>query len=258
MPRASFPEAAADIVAIDEAMRLGYAWKWGPFELIDRIGGGMAEPSGSPPRASPFRRFSRTAGDRRRSTASTRGGSSISASMASTTTGSRPDGVLLLEDVKRADAAGTEVGLGDALGYRRRRRLSSNSPARAMRSTRWRMNLLEKTIAAREGAFQGARDLQRRHAFQRRRQYRPGACSRPISRPGPRSRRLIESGQRDLQDPEIRAVPRRRRRQPAWRSAAAARSSCTAMPSRRMPRPTPGSWNAASASCRAGAAARKC
>ncbi len=33
------PEAADDVVAIDEAMRLGYNWKSGPFELIDRIGG---------------------------------------------------------------------------------------------------------------------------------------------------------------------------------------------------------------------------
>ncbi len=32
------PEAADDVVAIDEAMRLGYNWKYGPFELIDRIG----------------------------------------------------------------------------------------------------------------------------------------------------------------------------------------------------------------------------
>ena len=32
------PEVADDIVAVDEAMRLGYAWKYGPFELIDRIG----------------------------------------------------------------------------------------------------------------------------------------------------------------------------------------------------------------------------
>jgi len=32
------PEAADDIVAIDEAMKLGYNWKYGPFELIDRIG----------------------------------------------------------------------------------------------------------------------------------------------------------------------------------------------------------------------------
>ncbi|WP_238122886.1 MULTISPECIES: 3-hydroxyacyl-CoA dehydrogenase/enoyl-CoA hydratase family protein [unclassified Xanthobacter] len=32
------PEAADDIVAIDDAMRLGYNWKLGPFELIDKIG----------------------------------------------------------------------------------------------------------------------------------------------------------------------------------------------------------------------------
>ncbi|MFG1270824.1 3-hydroxyacyl-CoA dehydrogenase/enoyl-CoA hydratase family protein [Xanthobacter versatilis] len=32
------PEAADDIVAVDDAMRLGYNWKFGPFELIDRIG----------------------------------------------------------------------------------------------------------------------------------------------------------------------------------------------------------------------------
>ncbi|WP_242095758.1 3-hydroxyacyl-CoA dehydrogenase/enoyl-CoA hydratase family protein [Sphingomonas sp. CROZ-RG-20F-R02-07] len=34
-------EAADDIVAIDDAMKLGYNWKYGPFELIDRLGGGM-------------------------------------------------------------------------------------------------------------------------------------------------------------------------------------------------------------------------
>ncbi len=46
------PAAADDVVAIDDAMRLGYNWKWGPFELIDRIGApalitaleGMGEP----------------------------------------------------------------------------------------------------------------------------------------------------------------------------------------------------------------------
>jgi 3-hydroxyacyl-CoA dehydrogenase len=32
------PEVVDDIVAVDEAMRLGYNWKWGPFELIDRLG----------------------------------------------------------------------------------------------------------------------------------------------------------------------------------------------------------------------------
>ena len=32
------PEIADTIVAVDEAMRWGYTWKYGPFELIDRIG----------------------------------------------------------------------------------------------------------------------------------------------------------------------------------------------------------------------------
>jgi 3-hydroxyacyl-CoA dehydrogenase len=32
------PEAAGEVTAIDEAMRLGYNWKQGPFELIDKVG----------------------------------------------------------------------------------------------------------------------------------------------------------------------------------------------------------------------------
>jgi len=32
------PEIADDISAVDEAMRLGYNWQYGPFELLDRIG----------------------------------------------------------------------------------------------------------------------------------------------------------------------------------------------------------------------------
>ena len=32
------PEAADTVLEIDEAMRLGYNWKQGPFELIDRVG----------------------------------------------------------------------------------------------------------------------------------------------------------------------------------------------------------------------------
>ncbi len=31
-------EIADDITQIDSAMKLGYAWKWGPFELLDKIG----------------------------------------------------------------------------------------------------------------------------------------------------------------------------------------------------------------------------
>ena len=32
------PEIADDIVSVDDGMKLGYAWKYGPFELIDQIG----------------------------------------------------------------------------------------------------------------------------------------------------------------------------------------------------------------------------
>ena len=34
------PQIADDIASIDEAMRLGYNWKYGPFELIDQLGTG--------------------------------------------------------------------------------------------------------------------------------------------------------------------------------------------------------------------------
>ena len=33
------PEIADDIVNIDRAMRLGFAWRQGPFELLDALGG---------------------------------------------------------------------------------------------------------------------------------------------------------------------------------------------------------------------------
>lgn len=34
------PEIAGEITSVDEAMRLGYNWKYGPFELIDRLSDG--------------------------------------------------------------------------------------------------------------------------------------------------------------------------------------------------------------------------
>jgi 3-hydroxyacyl-CoA dehydrogenase len=34
------PEISDDITGVDDAMRLGYNWKFGPFELIDQLGGG--------------------------------------------------------------------------------------------------------------------------------------------------------------------------------------------------------------------------
>ncbi len=48
-------EASDEVAAIDEAMRLGYNWKWGPFELIDRSAG-PTWPSGWRRTAIPSRR----------------------------------------------------------------------------------------------------------------------------------------------------------------------------------------------------------
>jgi 3-hydroxyacyl-CoA dehydrogenase len=93
------PEAADDIHAIDEAMRLGYNWKWGPFELIDTLGadwlaGKLAEDGIPVPallEAAKGRSFYRLK-DGRRQYLGTNGAYHDLA---------RPDGVLMLEDVKR-------------------------------------------------------------------------------------------------------------------------------------------------------------
>jgi len=93
------PEAAADIDAIDEAMRLGYNWQWGPFELIDKLGAdwladrlekdGLAVPALL--RAARGKTFYRLQ-DGRRQYLGTDG---------SYHDMNRPDGVLMLEDIKR-------------------------------------------------------------------------------------------------------------------------------------------------------------
>jgi 3-hydroxyacyl-CoA dehydrogenase len=93
------PEAADSVLEIDEAMRLGYNWKQGPFELMDRLGTGwlverlnaadmpvpkfLAESVGKT-----FYRVER-------------GGLQYLGLDGTYHDVARPDGVLLLEDVKR-------------------------------------------------------------------------------------------------------------------------------------------------------------
>ncbi len=94
------PEIADSIVAVDEAMRLGYNWKFGPFELIDKLGTAwfaeLCRSEGIPVPALV------TQADRR-SFYRVEGGK-----LQYLTTGGiyddvvRPEGVLLLSDVKRA------------------------------------------------------------------------------------------------------------------------------------------------------------
>jgi len=93
------PEAADDIHAIDEAMRLGYNWQWGPFELIDKLGAGWLveklEKDGLPVpallRAAKDKTFYRLQDGRRQYLGMDGAYHDMH----------RPDGVLMLEDVKR-------------------------------------------------------------------------------------------------------------------------------------------------------------
>ncbi|WP_029010011.1 3-hydroxyacyl-CoA dehydrogenase/enoyl-CoA hydratase family protein [Azospirillum halopraeferens] len=94
------PEIADDIVSVDEAMRLGYNWKQGPFELIDRLGSDwfadLCRREGIPVPAlverAAGRPFYRVEGGRLEH---------LTVDGAYTPV-PRPDGVLLLSDVKRA------------------------------------------------------------------------------------------------------------------------------------------------------------
>jgi 3-hydroxyacyl-CoA dehydrogenase len=92
-------EVANDIVAIDDAMKLGYNWKYGPFELIDRMGPDAladrlrAEGQAVPPilEMAGKRPFYRVEAGRRQYL-------TLAGDYADVV---RPDGVLLLEDIKR-------------------------------------------------------------------------------------------------------------------------------------------------------------
>jgi 3-hydroxyacyl-CoA dehydrogenase len=93
------PEASENIDAIDEAMRLGYNWQWGPFEIIDKLGAGwfadrleQAErPVPALLKAARDQSFYRLEQGRRQYLGADGDYHDLK----------RPDGVLLLEDIKR-------------------------------------------------------------------------------------------------------------------------------------------------------------
>ncbi|MGH6946659.1 MAG: 3-hydroxyacyl-CoA dehydrogenase NAD-binding domain-containing protein [Kiloniellales bacterium] len=93
------PEIADDIVAVDQAMRLGYNWKYGPFELIDRLGADWfaqklrSDGQPVPPllAMAEGRRFYRTEAGRLQYMTVDGAYRNLA----------RPDGVLLLSDIKR-------------------------------------------------------------------------------------------------------------------------------------------------------------
>ena len=94
------PEATDSIDAIDEAMRLGYNWQYGPFEMIDRLGtdwlAERLEQKGLPVpallQAAKGKTFYRLQEGRRQYLGTDGAYHDVP----------RPEGVLMLEDVKRA------------------------------------------------------------------------------------------------------------------------------------------------------------
>jgi 3-hydroxyacyl-CoA dehydrogenase len=93
-------EAADDILAIDDAMKLGYNWKFGPFELIDRLGPGkLAERLAAEGRPVPA--LLKMAGDKPFYRVEDGKRQYLTAEGAYRDV-ERAEGVLLLEDVKRA------------------------------------------------------------------------------------------------------------------------------------------------------------
>ena len=92
------PEIVDDVASVDEAMRLGYAWGQGPFELIDRLGAGwlaeamVAEGRPVPPLLAHRKPFYRVEGGQLQAL-------TVAGDYADVR---RPEGVLLLADIKRA------------------------------------------------------------------------------------------------------------------------------------------------------------
>ena len=113
------PDAAETIDAIDEAMRLGYNWQWGPFELIDKLGttwfADKLEKEGIPVpallRAARDKTFYRLQVGRRQYLGTDGAYHDVQ----------RPAGVLMLEDIKRVskpvlkNASGAVWDIGDGV-----------------------------------------------------------------------------------------------------------------------------------------------
>ena len=231
------PEAADEITAIDDAMRLGYNWKLGPFELIDKIGGawlaerlasdGIAIPPilARRPATSPFYRVE----------AGKRQFLGLDGNYRDLV---RPEGVILLEDIKlvsqpvlkASSAALWDIGDGVAC-------FEFTGKGNAIDQAA--MTLLHTSIKTVAEQLQGAGDLQRGLALFVGRQPRARTVRRQYRRME-RDRDTDRHGAGHLQGAEIFEISLSSRRRPAWRSAAAARSCCTATPCRRMPKPTPG------------------
>lgn len=95
------PEIADDIAAVDEAMRTGYGWTYGPFELIDRLGADwlIAQLTAAGRAVPPLLAMAQQAGGFYRVHDGRLDYLAVSGDYQPI---QRPDGVLLLRDIKRA------------------------------------------------------------------------------------------------------------------------------------------------------------
>ncbi|HEY5597868.1 MAG TPA: 3-hydroxyacyl-CoA dehydrogenase NAD-binding domain-containing protein [Kiloniellales bacterium] len=95
------PEIADTVPDVDRAMRLGYNWKYGPFELIDRLGA-AAFAAGLEKDGKPVPPLLQLAADKGSFYRVHEGRLQFLATDGTYADVVRPDGVLLLEDIKRA------------------------------------------------------------------------------------------------------------------------------------------------------------
>ena len=237
------PEISDDVADIDAAMRLGYNWRAGPFEMADRLGAGwLAERFRAEGRAvPPMLEAARESGFYR----------------------------LLDGSVERMDAAGRYAPVRPPKGAMRladakrgRKRVAGNDSASlwdvgrdvACLEFHTKMNtidaallaLMSETIGLVPGPFRGARHPQRRRALLRRGQSRRSGLRLSGRSAGP-DRGGRGARPAHVHGDEVRPVPGGRGAGGGWRSAAGARSCCTATPSSPTRRPMPGWWRSASA-----------
>ena len=115
------PEISDDVADIDTAMRLGYNWRSGPFEMADRLGAGwLAERLRSESRAvPPMLEAAREGGFYRR----TDGGTQRMDAAGGYAPVSPPNGAMRLGDARRGARARYRKRLREPVGRRPRRRL---------------------------------------------------------------------------------------------------------------------------------------
>ena len=246
------PEIADDVEAVDRAMRLGYAWKRGPFEMIDSVGADWfagklaAEGREVPPllqAAADGGGFYRVAEGR----ATHLAGSGTYVPLA------RPDGMLLLSDIKRAGKPLARNGsaslwdIGDGVAC-----LEFHSKMNALDTEI--MALVEQSVEIVGGGMKALVIHNEGSSFSVGMNL---GLALFVVNVGAWS--MIEETAKQGQDAfrSLKFAPSRWWARPlAWRSAAVARSCCIATQCRPMPRAIWAWSRSASGWCPAGAAAR--